>query len=92
MRNVLGHQREMKTASNLNITTNEHNAFKKQIEFLLGKEIPLSASEVNSLAHLTTGNLWIIKVLDKLNLSIDDIIYESDRDILKAEVANTNEK
>ena len=82
----------MKTASNLNITTNEHNAFKKQIEFLLGKEIPLSASEVNSLAHLTTGNLWIIKVLDKLNLSIDDIIYESDRDILKAEVANTNEK
>ena len=82
----------MKTPSNLNITTNEHNAFKKQIEFLLGKEIPLSASEVNSLAHLTTGNLWIIKVLDKLNLSIDDIIYESDRDFLNAEVLNTHEK
>jgi hypothetical protein len=41
---------------------------------------------------LTTGNLWAIKVLDKLNLSIEDIIYESDRDILKAEVLNTNEK
>jgi hypothetical protein len=35
-------------------------------------------------------------VLNKLNLSIDDIIYESDRDILKAELAkitfNTKEK
>ena len=82
----------MKTESNLNITTNEESAFKKQIEFLLGREVALSASEVNSLAHLTTGNLWIIKVLDKLNLSIDDIIYESDRDILKAEVHKAIEK
>jgi hypothetical protein len=41
---------------------------------------------------LTTGNLWAIKVLDKLNLSIEDIIYERDRNILKAEVLNTNEK
>ena len=71
----------------INIITNKDNALKKQIEFLLGKEISLTSSEVNSLAHLTTGNLWIIKVLNKLNLSIDDIIYESDRNILKAEVA-----
>jgi hypothetical protein len=79
----------MKTPSNLNLTTNKDSAFKKQIEFLLGKEIPLSSSEVNSLAHLTTGNLWVIKVLNELNLSIEDVIYESDRNILKAEVANT---
>jgi hypothetical protein len=71
----------------INIITNKDNDLKKQIEFLLGKEISLTSSEVNSLAHLTTGNLWIIKVLNKLNLSIDDIIYESDRNILKAEVA-----
>jgi hypothetical protein len=82
----------MKTESNLNITANEDSAFKKQIEFLLGREVPLSASEINSLAHLTTGNLWAIKVLDKLNLSIEDIIYERDRNILKAEVLKTNEK
>ena len=79
----------MKAPSNLNLTTNEDSAFKKQIEFLLDKEIPLSSSEVNSLAHLTTGNLWVIKVLNELNLSIEDVIYESDRNILKAEVANT---
>jgi hypothetical protein len=74
----------------INIITNKDNALKKQIEFLLGKEISLTSSEVNSLAHLTTGNLWIIKVLNKLNLSIDDIIYESDRNILKAEVAKNH--
>jgi hypothetical protein len=82
----------MKAESNLNIITNEDSTFKNQIEFLLGREVPLSASEINSLAHLTTGNLWAIKVLDKLNLSIEDIIYERDRNILKAEVLNTNEK
>jgi hypothetical protein len=76
----------------IRVTNNQDNTFKKQIEFLLGKEIPLSASEVNSLAHLTTDNLWVIEVLNKLNLSIDDIIYESDRDILKAELAKSNSK
>lgn len=60
--------------------------FKKQIEFLLGKEVALTADEINSLAHLTTGNLWAVKVLDKLGLTIDDIIYESDREILKKEM------
>ena len=74
----------------INVTTNKDNSFKKQIEFLLGKEISLSASEVNSLAHLTTGNLWVIEVLNRLNLNIDDIIYESDRNILKAEVFKIN--
>jgi hypothetical protein len=82
----------MKAESNLNIITNEDSTFKNQIEFLLGREVPLSASEINSLAHLTTGNLWAIKVLDKLNLSIEDIIYESDRSILSDEMANTNKK
>jgi hypothetical protein len=82
----------MKTESNLNIITNEDSAFKRQIEFLLGREVPLSASEINSLAHLTTGNLWVIKVLNKLNLSIEDIIYERDRNILNAEVLNTKKK
>ena len=60
--------------------------FKKQIEFLLGKEVALTSDEINSLAHLTTGNLWAVKVLDKLGLTIDDIIYESDREILKKEM------
>lgn len=74
----------------INLITNKDNGFKNQIEFLLGKEIPLTTAEINSLAHLTTGNLWVVKVLEKLNLTIDDIIYEKDRDILRAEVAKSN--
>lgn len=74
----------------INLITNKDNRFKNQIEFLLGKEIPLTTAEINSLAHLTTGNLWVVKVLEKLNLTIDDIIYEKDRDILRAEVAKSN--
>lgn len=74
----------------INLITNKDNGFKNQIEFLLGKEVPLTTAEINSLAHLTTGNLWVIKVLEKLNLSIDDIIYENDREILRQEVAKSN--
>jgi len=74
----------------INLITNKDNSFKNQIEFLLGKEISLTTAEINSLAHLTIGNLWVIKVLEKLNLSIDDIIYENDREILRREVAKSN--
>jgi ligand-binding sensor domain-containing protein len=74
----------------INLITNKDNGLKNQIEFLLGKEVPLTTSEINSLAHLTTGNLWVVKVLEKLNLSIDDIIYENDRENLRQEVAKTN--
>jgi hypothetical protein len=41
----------------INLTTNKDNSLKNQIEFLLGKEVSLTASEINSLAHLTIGNL-----------------------------------
>lgn len=71
---------------NVNLLANKDYQFKNQIEFLLGKEVSLTASEINSLAHLTTGNLWVVKVLDKLNLTIDDIIYEGDRDVLRREI------
>jgi hypothetical protein len=74
----------------INLITNKDNGLKNKIEFLLGKEVPLTTSEINSLAHLTTGNLWVVKVLEKLNLSIDDIIYENDREILRQEVAKNN--
>jgi hypothetical protein len=63
--------------------TDGSTRLKRQIEFLLGKEIPLSNEKVNSLAHLTTGNSWVLKVLDELGLTIDDIIYEQDREILR---------
>jgi K+/H+ antiporter YhaU regulatory subunit KhtT len=69
----------------INLISNKDNSFKNQIEFLLGKEVSLTNEEINSLAHLTTGNLWIVKVLEKLNLSIDDIIYENDKKILRSE-------
>lgn len=68
------------------LLTNKDDSFKKQIEFLLGREVPLTVSEINSLAHLTTGNLWILKVLEKLNLTINDIIYEEYRELLKREM------
>lgn len=71
----------------IKIITRKDNDMKKQIEFLLGKKVSLSNSEINSLAHLTTGNLWVVKVLDKLGLSIDDIIYEEDRKTLRDEIA-----
>ena len=74
----------------IKLITNKDKGFKNQIEFLLGKKIPLTTAEINSLAHLTTGNLWVVKVLEKLNLTIDDIIYEKDRDILRSEVAKSN--
>lgn len=74
------------------LITDKDKALKKQIEFLLGKEVPLTAEEINSLAHLTMGNEWVIKVLEKLNLSIDDIIYEQDREILKAELTEQKPK
>jgi hypothetical protein len=74
----------------INLITNKDNDFKTQMEFLLGKEVPLTTAEINSLAHLTTGNLWVVKVLDKLGLTIDDIIYENDRKILADEVAKNN--
>jgi hypothetical protein len=64
--------------------------FKMKIEHLLGKEVPLTTAEINSLAHLTTGDEWIIKVLHKLGLTIDDIIHEGDRKILMDEVAKNN--
>lgn len=70
----------------INLLTNNDNQLKQQIEFLIGREIPLTTSEVNSLAHLTTGNLWVLKVLEKLNLTVDDIIYKKDREILKREM------
>ena len=74
----------------INLITNKTNTFKNQIEFLLGKEVPLTTAEINSLAHLTTGNLWVVKVLEKLNLTIDDLIYENDRKILRKEVAKND--
>lgn len=74
----------------IHLTHNADTTFKNQIEFLLGKEVPLTTAEINSLSHLTTGNLWVIKVLDKLGLTIDDIIYETDRKILMDEVAKNN--
>lgn len=74
----------------IRLTHNADTTFKNQIEFLLGKEVPLTTPEINSLSHLTTGNLWVIKVLDKLGLTIDDIIYEKDRELLKREVAKNN--
>ena len=72
----------------INLLNNDDFTLKHQIEFLLGKEVLLSNAEVNSLAHCTVGNLWIIKVLQKLDLTIDDIIYEQDRNILKKELQN----
>jgi hypothetical protein len=74
----------------INLITNKDNGFKTQIEFLLGKEVSLTTAEINSLAHLTTGNLWVVKVLEKLGLTIDDIIYENDRKILADELAKNN--
>lgn len=74
----------------IHLTHNGDQAFKNQLEFLLGKKVDLTSAEINSLAHLTTGNLWIIKVLDKLGLTIDDIIYEQDRKILIDELAKNN--
>ena len=72
----------------INLLNNDDSKLKNQIQFLLGKEVLLSNSEVNSLAHCTVGNLWIIKVLEKLGLTIDDIIYEQDRNVLKKELQN----
>ncbi len=75
------------------LTHNADLTFKNQIEFLLGKEVPLTMAEINSLSHLTIGNEWVLKVLDKLGLTIDDIIYETDRKILfdlKAELDKNN--
>jgi len=80
----------LKTKIMIHLTHNADTTFKNQIEFLLGKEVPLTTAEINSLSHLTTGNLWVIKVLDKLGLTIDDIIYETDRKILMDEVAKNN--
>ena len=74
----------------INLITNKDNGFKTQIEFLLGTEVSLTTAEINSLAHLTTGNLWVVKVLEKLGLTIDDIIYENDRKILADELAKNN--
>lgn len=71
----------------INLIANKDHQMKNQIEFLLGKKVPLTTTEINSMAHLTIGNMWIVKVLEKLNLSINDIIYERDRDVLKAEIA-----
>jgi hypothetical protein len=72
----------------VNLTSGKDNYFKNQIEFLLGKKVSLTADEINSLVHLTTGNMWVFKVLDKLQLTIDDIIYEQDRDILLKEYSS----
>lgn len=74
----------------IHLINNADQTFKNQIEFLLGKEVALTSVEINSLAHLTTGNLWVIKVLDKLGLTIDDIIYENDRKILMDELSKSN--
>jgi hypothetical protein len=74
----------------INLITNKDVNFKHQIENLIGKEVSLTTEEITSLAHLTTGNLWIIKVLEKLNLSIDDIIHEGDREILRQEIEKNN--
>ncbi len=58
----------------------------KQIEFLIGKNIPLKIKkEIGSLSHLTMGNEWILKVLDKMGKKVSDIIYEQDRKILQDE-------
>lgn len=72
----------------VNLTSGKDNYFKNQIEFLLGKKVSLTADEINSLVHLTTGNMWVFKVLDKLQLTIDDIIYEQDRNILLKEYSS----
>ena len=66
----------------INILHDNDDSLKKQIEFLLGAKIKLSSIEVNELAHATVGNEWVLKVLDKLGLSVDDILYENDRRIL----------
>lgn len=66
----------------INLTNNEDTRLKNQMEFLLGREIPLTPSEVNSLAHLTEGNTWVLRVLDKLGLTISDVVHERDREIL----------
>jgi len=76
----------------INLTHNKDHTFKTQIEFLLGKEVPLTTAEINSLAHLTIGNLWVVKVLEKLGLTIDDLIYEKDRKVIKAELKKENEQ
>lgn len=60
----------------------QDDEFKRQIEFLLGMEVELTADEINILAHATIGNEWVFKVLDKLGLTVYDIIYERDRIIL----------
>ena len=65
----------------------QDDEFKRQIEFLLGMEVELTADEINILAHATIGNEWVFKVLDKLGLTVDDIIYERDRDILTGELS-----
>jgi len=70
----------------IDLLTDSENKLKCQFEFLIGKEVPLTSGEINSLAHLTIGNQWVLKVLDKLNLTIDDIVHEQDRDILRNEL------
>jgi hypothetical protein len=69
----------------INLFTKEATNFKNKIEYLLGEKVDLTNDEINKLAHLTFGNLLILKVLEKLNLNIDDIIYEKDRELLKKE-------
>lgn len=66
----------------IKLITQEDDALKKQMEFLLGKEIPLTAAEVNHIAHLSVGHEWVLKVLDTLGLTVEDIIYEQDRQVL----------
>jgi DNA-directed RNA polymerase sigma subunit (sigma70/sigma32) len=70
----------------------DNDELKKQIEFLLGMEVQLTADEINVLAHCTIGNEWVLKVLDKLGLTIDDIVYERDRDILRGELSKLRDE
>lgn len=71
----------------INLITNGDQSLKRKIEHLLGHHIPLTTTEINKMAHLTPGNLWIPKVLDKLGLTIDDIVFEQARDQLRMEIA-----
>jgi hypothetical protein len=65
--------------------TGDDPKLKNRIQFLLGKEVTLSAGEINSIAHLTNGNEWVIMVLERMGLTISDLLYEEDRKVLEKE-------
>lgn len=67
------------------------NECDEQMEFLLGRKLPKKyKGKLGRCFHLTTGNQGVLNALEYMGLTIEDVIYPEDREVLKAEAVGTD--